>query len=602
VRTFRRELLPLLSATVRTRLRWTTVGGVVLALLDTIGVALVLPLVQFVTADADGPLPEPAATVAELMGASTRGGVAVALSLVVLVAFVSKGLAALGLLHLTTQTSARAELEMADRLIRAYLAAPITFHVRHNSARLQTTIHESLRHVYQEGLASTVPAVGDRLVIAAIGASLLLLAPLEAMAGGATMAMVGMGYRRVARRRSQASSAEMLEASRRSYQLTQQALASVREITISGTRDRFAGQLLDVRRAYTRRQALLTLTEQLPRYYLELGLVGAGAAVAAVSFAHRPVAEALPVLGLLLAGGLRVLPSLNRALNASAKVDAALPHLRHLVEDLGEAEDHREVEVDRSPLDPDQRVRRVRFRDVAFRYDDVDVLRGVDFEVAAGEVVALVGASGAGKTTAVSLLLGLLDPVHGSVDVDGTPVPACRRSWQRRIGYVPQDVVVLDGTVRENVAFGDPNPDDARVWTALALARLDDLVRGLPDGLDARPGESGARLSGGQRQRLGLARALYRGPDVLVLDEATSSLDAATEASVLQTVDAARAETMVVLVTHRLTTVRGCDRVVVLADGAVEAIGSYAELLEGSVTFAALVRAAGADAAPRPTP
>ena len=597
MRHFRRQLAPLLPRAVAVRLRWTVVGAVVLAALDAIGVLLILPLVQLATTlDERGDLPFPAGRIAGLLDTADRGRITLILAVLVLVAFVAKGIAAVVLLRFTTRTCLDAEADMAGRLINSYLSAPFAFHLRHNSAELQTTMHDSLRHVYQDGLAFSIPATADRFVVAAVAASLLVVAPFDTIVGGLALAVVATAYRRAASQRVRMSSTEMLDQIRRSYKLTQQALTSIREITVSGTAPRFAEQILTLRQAFAKRQAILSLTEQLPRYYLEIGLVFGAAAVAGVSFLLRPPSEALAVLGLIMVGGLRVLPSINRMLNASAKAHAALPYLAQLHAELAETAVDAAPLVDPDPLEAGRRVESVEFRGVDFSYDSgTPVLKGTTLELHAGEMIAFVGPSGAGKTTLVSLLLGLVDPSAGAIFIDGRELSTCRRSWQHRLGYVPQDVVLFDASIRENVAFGDATPDDERVWRALQSAQLDNVVENMDRGLDAIVGEAGSRISGGQRQRLGLARAFYRDPTLLILDEATSSLDTETEARVLDTLDLVRGETTIVVVAHRLSTVKNCDRIVVLAGGSIEAIGSYEELLTESVTFQALAKAAGRD-------
>lgn len=588
---FRQRLQPLLDLGTRKRLRRSAVGAVFLAILDAVGVALVLPLVQLVTTlDDPGPLPSPANTLAEIFTTTTRSSTAVVLAIAVLVAFACKSGLAVVLLRYSTNTCLSAEADMADRLVRRYLGAPLMFHLQRNSAELQTTLQESLRRIYQDGLATSIPAVADRLVLIAIGLSLVVIAPLEAIVGGLSMAMIAGAYRRIAHKRSRASSEGILRQVRRSYQLSQQALSSIREIKVTGTEDYFASTLHHVRQVHMKRQAVLTLTEQLPRYYLELGIVTSAAAVAAVAFVVRSPTDALAVLGVFLAGGLRVLPSLNRVLIASGKAEAALPHLEKIVADLAATEEESKPGADAQELPAP--VRRVHIADVHYEYEPGrPVLNGLDLEIRAGEMVALVGSSGAGKTTVVSILLGLVDPSRGEVLIDGVPLAACRRSWQRRIGYVPQDVVIFDAPIRENIAFGEAVVDGDAVWRALRAASLEEFVQSMPEGLETVVGEGGSRLSGGQRQRLGLARCFYRRPEVLLLDESTSALDTETESRILDTLDTARGDAIVIVVAHRLSTVRRCDRIAVLNEGAVEAVGTFDQLLLSSPTFSDLATA-----------
>jgi ABC-type multidrug transport system fused ATPase/permease subunit len=244
--------------------------------------------------------------------------------------------------------------------------------------------------------------------------------------------------------------------------------------------------------------------------------------------------------------------------------------------------------------------RSLRVEGVAFRYPggERDVLRDVDLEVPMGTSLALVGGSGAGKSTLADVMLGLHEPTSGRVTVDGADVRTVRNAWRRAVGYVPQDVFLLDATLAENIAFDvdRAHVDEARLGSAVAAAQLDDVVAGLPDGLESQLGERGSRLSGGQRQRVGIARALYRDPQVLVLDEATSALDNETEHRIAGTLEALRGELTVVMIAHRLSTVRTADQVAFLKDGRVEAIGSFDEVRRASPDFERLVRLGSLDA------
>ena len=231
----------------------------------------------------------------------------------------------------------------------------------------------------------------------------------------------------------------------------------------------------------------------------------------------------------------------------------------------------------------------MRFEAVTFAYPGSaePVLDATSFEIARNERIGLVGPSGAGKSTIVDLLLGLLDPVGGRILVDGADLAAVRRSWQDQVGYVPQHIFLLDDTVRRNVAFGVPDAEisDDAVREALQRAQLDEFVASLPDGLDTEVGERGVRFSGGQQQRLGIARALYHRPPVLVFDEATSALDAATERDVAASIEAVGRSRTVVLVAHRTSTLASCDRILRVQDGTVSDLGRPTEALLASLAL-----------------
>ena len=231
---------------------------------------------------------------------------------------------------------------------------------------------------------------------------------------------------------------------------------------------------------------------------------------------------------------------------------------------------------------------------VSFRYPGTehDVLDDIDARIPAGSSVALVGSSGAGKSTLADVLMGLHGPTAGRVAVDDVDITTDIISWQRSIGMVPQDVYILDASLRANVAFGDaPDAvDESRLSAALTRAQLDDLIRDLPDGIDTIVGERGGRLSGGQRQRIGIARALYLEPSVLVMDEATSALDSETERRITDTIESLHGQMTVIVIAHRLSTVRKCDLLLYLEQGRIACAGTFESVAAESPGFARLVR------------
>lgn len=606
---FLRALWPTLEAPARRRIVVGAMVATVVAVLDAVGITLVLPLARLMTTlDADT-LPPELEGIGDVVGTDDPGRLAALLAAAIVTCFIAKGLLALAMLRSTLTSSLQAEATMAGRLLRGYLSAPLEFHLHRNSADLQRTIHDATRRVYQEALVTAVPALGDQLILVVVSLVLLIVAPVEALVGAGFMVGLISLYRRLTARRAAASSDALIEQGKRSLQYVQQALSSVREVQLSGHADQFAEDLLEVRQEAAVRLRVITLTEMLPRYYLELGIVIGAGLVGAVAFARHPSTEAVALLALFLAAALRLLPSLNRTLVAEAKARAAMPNLARITDDLAELDAHR-AHLERTDIDPlasDEPfdslalvALEVRFRDAA-----EPVLRGVDLRIERGERVVLVGRSGSGKTTALNAMLGFLEPASGAVSVNGAPLASRRRSWQRRVAYVPQDVTLLDAPITANVALGRRPSDVDRdaVLRALHLVQLDEVIAELPGGIDGGVGEGGARMSGGQRQRLGLARALYETPEVLVLDEATSALDARTEADILDILDDLGPTTTVVAVAHREQAIRRFDRVVLFDAGRIVADGTVDEVLAAEPAIARLVLSVADDAEPPgPTP
>jgi ABC-type multidrug transport system fused ATPase/permease subunit len=289
------------------------------------------------------------------------------------------------------------------------------------------------------------------------------------------------------------------------------------------------------------------------------------------------LSEILPVLGLFGASAFRLLPAVNRMINNFQLINVSRPQVADIFSDLKTSFKI----VDRS-VEHSNFKRVISISQVSFSYEtaSAQALNEVSIDIARGEAVGLVGPSGSGKSTLVDILLGLLEPTSGRVLVDGDDIHDNLRGWQDQIGYVPQSIFLTDDTLRRNVAFGLPKDqiDHDAVKSAIRSAQLEDFIASLPDGLDTIVGERGVRLSGGQRQRIGIARALYNNPDVLVLDEATSSLDTETEHGVMQAVQALQGEKTVIIVAHRLSTVEYCDRLYRLENARIVDEGTFSEV------------------------
>ena len=376
----------------------------------------------------------------------------------------------------------------------------------------------------------------------------------------------------------------------------QQSLASFKDVRLKGVESHFA------RSFARRRERLATLKARQDALATALRvsvetilIVAILVTVMVVTARGMPPARLVGLMALYAYVGFRVIPAANRLTMHYTYVMGSLPHVERVCDDLellaslpastAESPDGAALRFERS----------VELSHVSFSYGDERgiALDDVSLTVARGTSVGIVGATGSGKSTLVDVLLGLLAPDHGRLLVDGQDVRGRERAWQRRVGYVPQDIALLDDTLRRNVAFGVPDAaiEDVRVTDALRHSLVLDVVDSWPAGLDTVLGERGARLSGGERQRVAIARALYHDPDVLVLDEATSALDTQTEQALVSAIDALRGEKTLVVVAHRLSTVQHCTSVVFLQDGRVLAEGTFDELVERQPEFRAMVSA-----------
>jgi ABC-type multidrug transport system fused ATPase/permease subunit len=554
------------------RILASTCGSVSLALLDLVAVLLVFPLITLLAQ------PGSANTSAASIGPGF-GGVfhdAAVLAVAVVGLFTLKNLLAIAFLRWNLRFILAAETECATRLFQSQLEVASVSPGSVDTASLQRTLTESLRKVFTEGLAFVLPAIADQLVIVLLSLLVLVVAPVEAAVAVATFGVAALGYRRFVHRRTHGASTALHHDHQLALTLADNAVRASREIALQRAQAHFVHRYDVLRHRVSDAQRTISMNEQLPRSFLELCLLLCTASVAAVAFLRHDSTTALALVAMFAAVGFRVLPSLNRVLLAATRNRAALPSLTQLEADLAVSATPMPVTP---TIDPGP-VHRVDVRGVtAFAPGrTAPLLDDVHLTLERGEMVGLVGPSGAGKTSLVNALLGFVPVVSGQVVANGTTQIGSPEAWCGRAAVVPQDVVIIDATLRENVAFGIDRSaiDDERVLAALARAHLGALVDELPDGIATRLGETGARISGGQRQRLGVARALYHDTDLLILDESTAGLDGETEQLLLATLDDLKRDRIVLVVSHHRQVMERCDRLVVIEAGRIAGDRTYA--------------------------
>jgi ATP-binding cassette, subfamily B, bacterial PglK len=373
----------------------------------------------------------------------------------------------------------------------------------------------------------------------------------------------------------------------------QEGLGGIRDVLLDGTQPVYCAIYRKADRGLRLALADVVFVAGSPRFVMEaIGMVLIAALAYGVSGRAGGVAGALPTLGALALGAQRVLPILQQSYSAWANIVASQASVKKVVELLDQPIAPELLSTGHKPL---AFSRDIRFSNVRFRYapDAPWVLQDFNLTIRKGARVGLVGSTGSGKSTALDLLMGLLMPTQGQLLVDDQPIVGERiRAWQNTIAHVPQSIFLADASLSENIAFGVPRDaiDLDRVREAARQAQIAEFIESRREGYDARAGERGIRLSGGQRQRIGIARALYKQASVLVFDEATSALDNATEQSVMDAIGGLDRDLTILLIAHRLSTVRRCDCIVELGGGRVVAQGTYEHLFESSPSFQKMVR------------
>lgn len=477
--------------------------------------------------------------------------------------------------------SARTAANLSVRMLTGYLRAPYLFHAARNSADMVHTTQRVAGVVFGMVVSAMLHIFTEAIIFASIVAVLIIASPVVTLAATAALLVIGSitvaGMRSLSSRLGERSHA----LSAASMRQQTQALSAVDEIVVLGRTESFARQFAETWNGFARVSALESFSSTLPRIIVEtLFICGALVVTIALVLLGASSARTISLLGLFAYAGFRIIPSANRILYHVHTIRHARPGVDQLRRDLAEIEGQALPEG--RGVEPLSFRDRVELRGVSLSYPDQPkaVLADVDLSIACGESLAIVGPTGSGKSSIVRLLVGLLEPDRGAVAIDGRPLASCLQPWRRQLGYVPQEVHLVEDTLLRNVAFGiaDAEIDAEAVRVALERARLGDLVRSLPAGVHTTVGDRGIRLSGGERQRVGIARALYHRPTVLILDEATSSLDPRTEAEVLAALRSDLRDATLVAVTHRLNSVRGFDRIAFLLDGRVRALGTFDEL------------------------
>jgi ABC-type multidrug transport system fused ATPase/permease subunit len=462
-----------------------------------------------------------------------------------------------------------------------YLRQPYPFHLQRNSSVLIRNSQSST--ALMGGVFDPMLSImTDALVTLGLFSLLIKLEPIGSMTTLAVFGLSAWLFRQFTNSRIKRWGEAQNNYRGMIIQHLQQGLGGVKDVKILGREDYFVSEYSDQlvgNAAVTRRY---TVSQMLPRTGLEiLTIIGLAVLVSTMVVSGEDLNSVLPVLGLFGAAAFRLVPAVARMVQMVQTIAINRPIVNELFHDLSLRASH-------SPKrqNHDGFAQEVEVNDLSFKYETAptNALSNVSLRVKRGEAVGLVGPSGSGKSTLVDVLLGLMAPASGAVLVDGVNVQDRIRWWQDQIGYVPQSIFLTDDTLRRNVAFGLPKSaiDDAAVDAAIRAAQLEEFVKTLPLGLETVVGERGVRLSGGQRQRIGIARALYHNPDVLVLDEATSSLDTETEHGVMQAVQALQGNKTVIIVAHRLSTVEYCDRLYRLESSRIVDEGTFEEVMNRS--------------------
>lgn len=544
--------------------------------LETISLGIVVPIIGILTQD-DYQQKYP--FIVDIFGNLSREELISAVMVAMVLIYVVRSLFLFWSLWIQKGFSASVSGRLSQSLFSIYLRQPYMFHLQRNSSTLMRNA-KNATSVVTCGVDPFLVLLTDGLVAIAMFALLIAVEPVGTLAVLLVFGLSTFVFQRTTRRRIDNWGYQVDYHETKILQHLQEGFGGAKDVKVLGRENEFLsqhekhlGESIRINRIYN---VILTL----PRSFMEIiTIVGLCLLVVSMVVRGRELADIVPILGLFAAAAFRVMPSINRLLMATQTLIFNRSIIASVYKDfLLDSPDSLSLKSET------KFATQLELTDVSFKYPTAATasLQNVSLVVKRGEAVGFVGPSGAGKSTLVDVILGLFAPTSGVVKVDGQDVQQNLRNWQNQIGYVPQAIYLTDDTLRRNVAFGlnDENIDDNLVRNAIRLAQLEEFVATLPEKLETVVGERGVRLSGGQRQRIGIARALYHNPSVLVLDEATSSLDTPTEHGVMQAVQALQGSKTVLIVAHRLSTVEYCDRLYKIENARITEEGTFDKVVK----------------------
>lgn len=560
----------------------------VMTILEMMSIALILPVVHIVLAD-DTSTPTATFLLDILPQGLDSEQTALWVVGVFTVAFVIKNFFLLGLIHLVNSQMYQITALFATRLYEQYLYRPITFHSVRDSSEIVRNLIGGAGQAF-EAIRLLLLSFLDLLLMIGVIGVLIYVEPVVTLVATAFLVALGSLFHLVSAPAFYRWGESLMRLEARIISLINQSLFGIRDVKLFRAYNFFSTRYLGLAQPSATFSARSATAMQIPRLFIEtVVMIGFMAIVIIFLGMDKSGGDVMSVLGLFGMAAFRLMPSLNRFLANLADLKVRTAYVDELHKDIKDGE----VDTDRETVTATNSGLRneaqIELENIAYSYPDSvhHALHDINLTIKKGESVGLVGASGAGKTTLIDVLLGLLRPRSGQLLVDGESAFAHLADWQRRVGYVPQNFQIMNDTVLRNIAFGvaDSEIDEARVRDVIRLVHLDKHIKTLPDGLETILGEFGARFSGGQNQRIAIARALYRDPEVLIFDEATSALDNETEHEITTAIQELAGTKTIVVIAHRLSTVKNCDKLIFMQGGEIRAVGSFDDLMASDSDF-----------------
>jgi len=587
-----KKLIDFLDSRARTRLALLLAPMLVMAVIEMASIGLILPVIHIaLLGQTDGPFTK---TVLAYLPDMPAAQLVVWVCGIFGALFVIKNLLLLVLIHVVNRVVYAESARFTTRLYEIYIARPLIFHLHRNSADILRNLNSGCGLAFEAVRRGLMITLDGLMMLAAFGL-LLMVEPVMTLVIAIGLVVIGGAFHNLSSPVFYFWGARIMELEGRLIRWINQSLATIRDVKLTHAYEQFGRRFMEFSGRRAQFAARAGTAMHMPRLLVEtVVVVGFLGVVLVLLDVKQTPGEVVAVLGVYGMAALRLMPSLNRVLTGAAELRERTAYVDELHRDLMEGRTDSERGAAGAAVNADPFRRDIRLVDITYSYPDAihHAVHNVSVTIARGESVGFVGASGAGKTTIVDIVLGLLSPQSGQLLIDGLDAFDDLPSWQRRVGYVPQEAQLVDDTLRRNIAFAveDSDIDDDRITEIIGLARLDGVVARLPDGLSSVLGEGGARLSGGEKQRVAIARALYRDPQVLVFDEATSALDAETEREISAAIESLAGERTILIIAHRLSTVRNCNKLVFMKEGRIVDAAPFDDLVRDQPEFRQLAQ------------
>lgn len=586
-----KKLLFLLTLQERKQAGLLLIMIIIMALLDMAGVASILPFVAILTNPVlieTNAILNSMFQVSKILGVKSNQEFIFALGVLVFFLLIIS----LSFKALTTYAQVRfvqmREYSIGKRLIEGYLHQPYSWFLSRNSADLGTTILSEVQELINNSMSPLMELFSKGIVAIALITLLFLVNPKLALIVGLLLGSIYFFIFCVVRNYLNRTGKKRLKNNQLRFALINEAFGAIKEIKVGGLEETYIKNFSSSAQVFAKTQSSSKIISQLPRFILEAAGFGGILLIILYIIARTgSFNNALPIVSLYVFAGYRLLPALQQIYSSFTRLSFLGPSLDKLHNDLKNLQPFNKNQV--TGILPFNKTISLKNIDYNYPNSSITSLKDINLTIYAKSSVGLVGATGSGKTTVADIILGLLVPQKGTLEIDGKVISSQNlKSWQRSIGYVPQHIYLSDDTVAANIAFGveHKNINQEAVEKSAKIANLHNfIIDELPKKYQTTIGERGVKLSGGQRQRIGIARALYHDPQVLILDEATSALDNQTEKEVMDEINNLSKDITIILIAHRLNTIKNCDKIFLLDKGQLKNQGTFEDLIKINENF-----------------